>query len=106
MGEKLVYNFVGEYSAMVADVGPIKVSQQTPQPHVSIRIPWGPATITCFLAMIPRMGDVLGLGAKRLREKIDIDVTQSRKVRALVSGQGSITGAPSLSGATLDERKM
>ena len=58
--------------------------------------------INVSFAAIPGTEEVLVLGAKTLRKRLDIDVTQSLKAKALASGEASVNGAPTLSGTALD----
>lgn len=63
----------------------IKMRQQTGLLQVSIHTPWEPVAINLSFAVITGTNDVLVLSTKTLKGKLDTDVTQSLKVKALAS---------------------
>ena len=83
----MVQPYDGEqHQVMLADGRAVPIERQTCSLTAITMTPWGPVTIWLALAVLPGEDDLLILGSKTLREKLDIDVMRQLRDTAVASG--------------------
>ena len=79
----LTQAFVGHERVVTSMGQECDIETQSCLLHLTIETPWGPVRFTMPFIVLPGGGDVVVIGQKTLREKLDIDVMAQLKIYVL-----------------------